>query len=152
MSRWVSVTFTVGIVQGQSRPRFSYRSRHAYKTEDDRGAEKLLRDAYKAASIDRYGCVVKAPFRAPVRLGITTRRPLPPSRPRSRTSEPDVYKPDADNICKLVADALNGVAYVDDAQITSAFVAKLDRRRDTDETETLVTVSWEEKEETWERW
>lgn len=31
--------------------------------------------------------------------------------------------PDGDNVCKLVADALNGVAYVDDAQVVRWSVA-----------------------------
>lgn len=34
-------------------------------------------------------------------------------------------KPDADNILKIVADALNGVCFTDDAQIIDARVAKL---------------------------
>lgn len=33
-------------------------------------------------------------------------------------------KPDADNIAKIVADALNGLAYEDDAQITQLTVLK----------------------------
>lgn len=39
-------------------------------------------------------------------------------------------KPDWDNLAKLATDALNGVAYVDDAQIVSAHVEKImpDRR------------------------
>ena len=34
-------------------------------------------------------------------------------------------KPDADNVLKVVADALNGLAYHDDAQIVSATVRKM---------------------------
>jgi Holliday junction resolvase RusA-like endonuclease len=33
-------------------------------------------------------------------------------------------KPDADNILKLAADSLNGLAYVDDKQIVSAVIHK----------------------------
>lgn len=36
-----------------------------------------------------------------------------------------VKRPDADNVLKIVADALNGLAYHDDAQIVSATVTKL---------------------------
>lgn len=36
-----------------------------------------------------------------------------------------MHKPDTDNIAKIIADALNGVAYKDDAQITKLEVAKL---------------------------
>ena len=33
-------------------------------------------------------------------------------------------KPDADNIMKAVADALNGIAYKDDSQIVNVTIAK----------------------------
>ena len=33
-------------------------------------------------------------------------------------------KPDADNICKVICDALNGIAYRDDAAIVTATVSK----------------------------
>lgn len=35
-----------------------------------------------------------------------------------------IKKPDIDNVCKVVADALNGVAYHDDTQIVSAEISK----------------------------
>jgi len=34
-------------------------------------------------------------------------------------------KPDCDNVLKAIADALNGIAYKDDSQIVSVFIAKL---------------------------
>ena len=34
-------------------------------------------------------------------------------------------KPDADNILKIIADALNGIAYADDKQVVTAEVQKL---------------------------
>ena len=37
---------------------------------------------------------------------------------RCATNLMDAIKPDADNVAKIVADALNGLAYDDDAQIT----------------------------------
>ena len=48
-------------------------------------------------------------------------------------SEADVYKPDVDNICKLILDALNGVAWHDDTQVISIEAFKCDRERDIDE-------------------
>lgn len=41
--------------------------------------------------------------------------------------EPFTYKPDADNILKCVMDALSGVAYMDDKQVTQTIVRKMDR-------------------------
>ena len=46
-------------------------------------------------------------------------------------------KPDADNILKVVADALNGLAYKDDTQIVSAMVVK---NFTEDEPRVVVTV------------
>ena len=37
------------------------------------------------------------------------------------------FKPDADNILKSVLDALTGVAYEDDSQVTTAVVRKMDQ-------------------------
>ena len=36
-------------------------------------------------------------------------------------------KPDADNVAKLVLDAINGTAFVDDSQVVSLSVAKRSR-------------------------
>lgn len=36
-----------------------------------------------------------------------------------------MHKPDTDNIAKIIADALNGVAYKDDNQITNLEVIKM---------------------------
>ena len=65
------------------------------------------------------------PARDPVRVC----RRLPRSAPKRVVSEPDTGKPDADNVAKLVMDALNGHAYEDDAQVTSLRVTKMPRSR-----------------------
>ena len=57
-----------------------------------------------------------------------------PQRPGSRRmGDPHIQKPDADNIGKLVKDALNGVAYDDDCQVSTITVVKQwsDRARTT---------------------
>ena len=84
-----------------------------------------------------------APAGAPVSVRILTMRPMPKSRPKRITSEPDVYKPDCDNIAKLVLDALNGVAWSDDTQVTVLNVFKCDRTRSICE-RTCVEVEWED--------
>lgn len=65
----------------------------------------------------------------PVRVTVRVFLPLPKSRPKRMESEPCTVKPDADNIAKAVLDALNGIAYEDDAQVVELHVYKEDRRR-----------------------
>ena len=77
----------------------------------------------------------------PVTVEIVTERQVPKSK--SVSSEPDTFKPDADNVAKLVLDALNGIAWADDSQVTHLEVRQQDRQRDAKE-RTVVTVSWEE--------
>lgn len=110
-----------GAVRGQSRPRFT-RKGIAYKATEDRGAEAAVRAAFKESG----GVSLKD---KPLALQVVTHRTLPKSRPKKVKSEQDTFKPDASNILKLVEDALNGVAYNDDAQIVYSSCVKLPRVR-----------------------
>lgn len=65
----------------------------------------------------------------PVIVTIDVYRPLPDSISRRVRSEPDTYKPDADNVGKLVMDALVGVAWADDSQVVDLHVRKHPRMR-----------------------
>lgn len=69
------------------------------------------------------------PFRVPVAVRIDAYGPLPESRPKSITSEPYTFKPDADNIAKLVLDGMNGAVWGDDNQVVELHVVKWPRRR-----------------------
>lgn len=126
------ITFSVMFVSGKARPRFT-RSGRAYTPKTTKDAESIIRNAYKSASKTKYGEVMSAPIGTPVSVSVETNRPLPKSTPKKTTSQPDTLKPDSDNILKLVCDALNGVAYHDDAQVTRATVQKNNRRRDISE-------------------
>lgn len=65
----------------------------------------------------------------PVRVTIRASSPLPKSRPNRIESEPWTIAPDIDNIAKAVLDALNEVAYDDDAQVVELHVYKHARTR-----------------------
>lgn len=70
------------------------------------------------------------PIDGPVRMQVVAEYVPPASWPKYRreaamTGWPKTTKPDSDNIWKLVADALNGIAYRDDALIADAAVAKV---------------------------
>ena len=62
-----------------------------------------------------------------------------PQRPGARRMGcPHIQTPDADNIAKLVKDALNGVAFVDDRQVCELRV----RKQWSDHNRTSVTVEY----------
>lgn len=120
-----------GTVRGQGRPRFR-RNGSAYETAQDRAYKKAIAEAYEQQSGVWFGD-------RELFASIYVTRALPKSRPKRVTSEPDTFTPDADNIAKAVLDALNGVAYVDDKQVTQLFVAKGERRRSL-ETDRLTVI------------
>ena len=120
----MTVTFEVwGKVRGKGRPRFT-RGGHAYTPKATRDYEAAIREAYMNASRKP-----REPFSGPIGVSIMTYRQLPKSTPKSVFSEPDTHKPDIDNVAKIVLDALNGVAWEDDAKVVSLTVSKLKRTR-----------------------
>lgn len=111
-----------GEVVGSARPRVT---RHGtYIPKKTREFRKRIQEAFAAQCGGRF-----APIEGPVHLEIIVQRSLPKSRPKKIVSEPDTYKPDTDNIAKNVMDALNGIAWKDDSQITSLSVQKRHRMR-----------------------
>ena len=134
------VTFSVPFVKGKGRVRFVRQTGRTYTPDSTAQAMYEIRDAWLRASSGQ-----TAPKGTPVRVSISTARPIPKSRPKRVWSEPDVYKPDVDNLAKCALDALNGVAWVDDTQVTSLSIVKLDRDRECEHECTVVTVSWEEE-------
>lgn len=120
--------FTVpGEPVGKGRPRVTVRGGHAHGYTPAKTAqyERAVRQAYNLSY-----CGADA-LTTPVELQITAYMPIPESWPRSKKAaalaeviKPTV-KPDIDNIGKVICDALNGIAYQDDKQITALKVKKL---------------------------
>lgn len=130
-------TIIVPFVRGKGRPRFVRATGRAYTPDATTEAMAAIRAAWTYTTDER------APKGTPVSVTIMTTRPLPKSRPKRVKREPDVVKPDADNIAKCALDALNGIAWDDDTQVTRLNVMKLDRFDGARE-ETTITVSWED--------
>ena len=130
-------TIIVPFVRGKGRPRFVRATGRAYTP--DKTAEAMA--AIRAAWLDETD--ERAPSGTPVTVAITATRPLPKSRPKRVMREADTVKPDADNIAKCVLDALNGVAWDDDTQVTRLSVRKLDRFIGALE-QTTIYVTWED--------
>ena len=101
---------------GKARPRMT-RSGHVYTPKETVEAERKIADAFLAAGGK---CIPKG---VPTLLYTTAFYLMPKSfteEQRKKAAEGKLRptkKPDADNIEKLVGDALNGVAYDDDAQV-----------------------------------
>ena len=140
MENMTRVSFSVPFVKGKARPRFS--KGRAYTPKGTKDAERQIESAYRHACRDAFGALQTASEGVPVLIEIwTTRNVLSGFRRRDGDSHDDLQKPDADNIAKLVLDALNGVAYEDDSQVVGLFVAKGARVRGNKPT-TRVHVHW----------
>ncbi|KAA1013223.1 RusA family crossover junction endodeoxyribonuclease [Paraburkholderia panacisoli] len=121
------VMFTVpGVPVGKGRPRFARRGNFVstYTPAKTASYENLV----KMAAVEAMDGA--APMKRPLSMLLTIHMPIPESWSKKRKDLAvrgligATVKPDWDNVGKLVADAMNGIAYVDDKQIVSATVAK----------------------------
>ena len=118
--------FTVpGEPKGKGRPRFT-RFSAPYTPESTVSYEEKVRLAFWEK------CGTELINRdIPLTLEITAIFAVPESTSKKRRTQMLAWailptkKPDADNIAKIIADALNGVAWHDDAQITEMTVRKV---------------------------
>jgi Holliday junction resolvase RusA-like endonuclease len=123
--------FTVPFVAGKQRHRLDRRHARMYTPNETIRNEAAIRDAALGAMREAYPELkgLLFPFRVPVAVRIDVYDSLPKSRPKRTVSEPNTFKPDADNIAKLVMDGMNGVVWGDDSQVAEVHVVKWPRRR-----------------------
>lgn len=108
------IVFTVPLpARGQGRPRFSRRNGVVYKDPKDTEYEKAVATCYLEVA-------KRAPdFDGPVSMTVKAYYSKPKSWSKAKTAR-ELYKlskPDLSNCAKSVEDALNDMAYKDDAQI-----------------------------------
>jgi len=109
--------FVEGAPQGKGRPRFT--GKRAYTPKRTVDYEKQIAQAYDGE------CLAGALF-----VDVTAFFPIPKSYSKAQKNAIEkgnltpTKKPDADNIGKIVLDALNGVAYEDDKQVINLRVRK----------------------------
>lgn len=115
------ITITInGEPRGKGRPRFG--CGRAYTDAKTRAYEKLVQQTYLASGGKR--------LTGPVRLFVVAHHGIPTSWNKAARrlaldgKVPATRKPDADNIAKIIMDALNGVAWEDDRQVVSLTVLK----------------------------
>ena len=120
-----SISFCVhGEPKGKGRPRFT-KSGHAYTPRDTAEYEEYVKAEYlKQCRGERFGdddelvMFISAYYKIPDR---TSKKKL--EQMVSGQIRP-IKKPDTDNIIKIIADSLNGLAYKDDSRIVSVVCTK----------------------------
>lgn len=111
---------------GKGRPRFT-KSGHTFTPEKTVNYETLVKLAFRQAYLSAEPIAAKVEVIAK----ITAYYPIPVSASKKLQAHmrtglmKPTTKPDTDNIAKICLDALNGIAYHDDAQIVELQVSKL---------------------------
>lgn len=123
----IKINFSVpGEPVGKGRPRFvrTYRGGRAVTPEKTRCYEELVRMEYC------WQCRAKFIDTDILKMHIDAYFSVPKSTSKKKAKEMiekkirPAKKPDADNIIKAIADALNDVAYYDDKQIVDCSISK----------------------------
>lgn len=124
---------------GKGRPKFARRGNYvqAYTPENTRNYEELVKTRYllindRNMSENGLKIKIKAIFKPPKG---TSKKKI-----AELIGKPYLHKPDADNIAKIICDALNGVAYKDDNQIYYLSVEK----EYGEENMTIVEIEYDE--------
>ena len=125
----MTIQFTIpGKPQGKARPRFNGKSGQVYTPQSTRDYEELIRRCYTQSSSKRMKFLETLPGTLSLRINAYFQVPKSWSVVKKQCAlrgeiKPTV-KPDIDNIAKIILDALNGVAYKDDAAIIGLMVIK----------------------------
>jgi Holliday junction resolvase RusA-like endonuclease len=122
------INFTVpGTPRAKQRPRMNTLTHVVYTPPETREYEQEVKLAY----IAKFGKIPRFAKDKALSLSIKAYFSTPESMPLRKklfltaTNAPHIKKPDGDNIIKTVADALNGLAYRDDAQICHEEIFKI---------------------------
>ncbi len=117
----MNVCFDVpGKPQGKGRPRFT-RSGHTYTPDHTAEYEERVKLAYKQAGGGKLSGFVSADILA---VFTVPKSYTKAQRAAALNASFAPKKPDCDNIAKIILDALNGLAYDDDAQVVKLRVEK----------------------------
>lgn len=134
----IKAKFTIpGEPQGKGRPRFVGTGRKPITPEKTAVYENLVKLEYQ-----RQCHGIKFPDESMIDMRITAYYEIPKSASKKKRTAMlnhkirPTKKPDIDNVFKVVADSLNGLAYHDDSQIVDGMVRKFY----SDEPRVVVTI------------
>lgn len=109
---------------GKERPRYSAKTHRMYTpTRTSTFEEKV-----KVAFLSKYNIqteLSEKPFRAVINVCYKPSKSLSKKKQQDLLYRECTKRPDCDNIAKAILDALNGLAYKDDKQITYLSIEKL---------------------------
>ena len=115
-----------GEPRGKGRPRFSKQGHRPYTDSETKAYEDKIVAYYRKAYQG-----FRWPDNAFLEITVTAHYPIPKSATKTATAGMQAgrilpsRKPDVDNVLKVVLDALNGVAYKDDARVVSVSARKI---------------------------
>ena len=115
-----------GKIKGKGRPRFAHYGNFvkAYTPADTVSYENLIKLQFRGSCGDWYS-------EMPLKMKITAIHSVVKSSSKKAKARmlsgelKPTKKPDADNIVKVICDALNGIAYKDDTQVVDLEVKKI---------------------------
>lgn len=121
-------TLSSFIVYGEplawKRPRFNGKSKHVYEDPKVREYKKKVIEAFEESGGKVFEKDVPLKMIVDVYIGVPKSASFKKQYGLIANGRP-TKRPDIDNIYKLIADALNKVAYYDDSQIVSVTLCKL---------------------------
>ncbi len=109
---------------GKERPRYSAKTHRMYTPKRTSTFEEKVRNAF----LEKYNIATEVstkPFKAKIIAVFEPPQSLSKKKKEELLFRIDyTKKPDADNIAKAILDALNGLAYKDDSQVSALLVLK----------------------------
>ena len=122
----MTIRFTVpGDPQGKGRPRFSRETCRAVTPQKTVNYETLVKWCYQTSCGRlKFEPGIPLDMRVFAYLGIPASAPKKKQELMRQNILRPTKKPDFDNIGKITADALNGLAYHDDAQVVDSMIRK----------------------------
>ncbi|EGT4600790.1 RusA family crossover junction endodeoxyribonuclease [Clostridioides difficile] len=119
----MKVNFTIdGEPVGKERPRMNSITKRTYTPNKTRDYEELIRWLYQSKVKYYFEGYIKMTLRCYYSIAKSNSKKIKEQK-RNNVLRPS-KKPDIDNVIKVVADSLNGIAYKDDTQIVEVVASK----------------------------
>ena len=129
---------------GKERPRYSAKAHRMYTPARTSSFEEKV----KVAFLSKYNIqteLSEKPFRAVINVYYKPSKSLSKKKQQDLLYRECTKRPDCDNIAKAILDALNGIAYKDDSQISSLSINKSYEKENKIEIALEEIVEWKDE-------